>query len=139
MFALGGASIFVSANDAGVDELNRDLALGRAGLLDRGAGDGRLVLDGQLDFETDGAARLVIEGAMDAGHAAARRLREQREPALKVHAAAIAFRSARMSGTKHFLQLAEHRDALLVLSIRSDRDHNPDTDPDKPSTTAVWS
>ena len=107
------------ANDVRMHELDGDLALGRTELFDRGARRGRLVLLGQLDLEADGPARLVIDGPINPGHAAARHLGDEREPALEVHATAIPLRSARRSGTEHFLQLAEHRDALLVLKSRS--------------------
>ena len=70
-----------------------------------------------LDLQADRPARLVIDGSIDPRHAAARRLGDDREPALKVHPAP---RPAPMeldaAGPENFLQLAEHRCTSLCVS-----------------------
>ena len=105
MLALGRVAVLERAHDVGMHQLDRDLPLGGPRLLGGGPRGGRLVLLAQLDLQADRPARLVIDRAVDPRHAAARRLRDDREPALEIHAAPVHARPASTARGEHLFQL----------------------------------
>ena len=103
MLALVRVAILERPHDVGMHQLDGDLPLERARLLGRGPRRGRLVLLAQLDLQADRPARLVIDRPIDPRHAAARRLRDDREPALEIHATPVHAAAASMARDRTFL------------------------------------